>query len=81
MSPLSTPTWFSIATLRTTEKQFLSRLRAAKLDVHGVEDYRISARLPPTRVLGFAAFNSTELKRATGPLSRAIERLSPDSEP
>ena len=68
-------------TLKLSEKQILSRLRAAKLDVHGVDDYRINTRLPPMCVLGFAAFNPAELMYATQRLSRAIEQSGLDTEP
>jgi hypothetical protein len=57
--------------LATPEKEILVMLRAAKLNVHGVEDYRLNIKLPPMCVLGFAAFPPTELKTATERFARA----------
>ena len=59
-------------TLPMTEKDIMSRLRAANLDVHGIGEYRISVKLPPMCVLGFAAFDPA-LKEATERLTQAIE--------
>ena len=62
--------------LATPEKEILAMLRAAKLNVHGVEDYQLNIKLPPMCVLGFAAFPPTELKTATERFARVIDELT-----
>ena len=62
--------------LATPEKEILAMLRAAKLNVHGVEDYQLNIKLPPMCVLGFAAFPPTELKTATERFARVIDGLT-----
>jgi Transcriptional regulators containing a DNA-binding HTH domain and an aminotransferase domain (MocR family) and their eukaryotic orthologs len=62
--------------LATPEKDILAKLRATKLIAHGVEDYQLKNRLPPTCVLGFAAFTPMELKIAAERFARVIEGLT-----
>ena len=58
------------------KKEILEKLRAAKLSIHGVEDYQLNVRLRPMCVLGFAAFTPAELKAATEQFARVVDKLT-----
>ena len=62
--------------LTAPEKEILEKLRAAKLSIHGVEDYQLNVRLRPMCVLGFAAFTPAELKAATEQFARVVDKLT-----
>lgn len=59
-----------------SERDILMQMRKAQLDIRGIDDYRINIRLGAMCVLGFAAFNPTELKQGVITMANVIDHYS-----
>lgn len=58
------------------ESGIISRMRHRGIDIRGIDDYRIKAKLPPMCVLGFAAFRPSELKTGVVAFSQVLAHTS-----
>jgi GntR family transcriptional regulator/MocR family aminotransferase len=57
------------------EQGIIARMRHRRIDIRGIDDYRIKAKLPPMCVLGFAAFRPSELKSGVVAFSDVLAEI------
>jgi GntR family transcriptional regulator/MocR family aminotransferase len=57
-----------------TEEEILNKMKLARLDIRGINDYRIDVQLRAMCILGFAAFNIAEIKQGVIKMANIIDQ-------